>query len=410
MGPVDVKTQLEEILKGVEEVLPTREALGERLERAAKEGRPLRVKLGIDPSGTDIHLGHTVTLWKLRRFQELGHQAVLIIGDYTAMVGDPSGRDSVRPQLDHDQVIENAKAYQAQIARIVDLERAEVHYNGAWFGKFGLSDVIRLGATTTLMRMLERKDFKERVENNEPLYLHELLYPLMQGWDSVEIRADVELGGTDQTFNILRGRDLMGLRGLEPQLGLTLPLLLGLDGQKKMGKSAGNYIGLHDAPEDMYGKVMSVPDELIVHYLTLAIPSTAAEVAEVAEGLAGGALGAMEAKLGLARRVTAQYHGEAAAGAAAEHFQRVVRERQAPEALPVLALTRTSLPISAVDLVFHSGSLPSKSEARRRIEQRGVQLDGRTLEDPFEALSPASGAVLKVSKRDYFELRLGDDE
>jgi len=406
MAERDVKAQFEELMVGVEEVLPSPEALEERLTEANKEGRPLRIKLGIDPSGTDIHLGHTVTLWKLRRFQDLGHQAVLIIGDYTAMVGDPSGRDSVRPQLTHEQVLENAKAYQAQISRIVDLDAAEVHYNGSWFEGFGLADVIRLGATTTLMRMLERKDFKERVETEQPLYIHELLYPLMQGWDSVEIDADIEIGGTDQTFNILRGRDLMTLEGKTPQLGLTVPLLLGLDGVKKMGKSAGNYIGLHDAPKDMYGKVMSVPDELIVHYLSLAIPSTSAEVAEVEAGLESGSLGPMRAKLELARRITTEYHGEAAAAAAAEHFQRVVRDKSAPKDVPPLGVPAADVPIKTLDLVVLTGALGSKGQCRRMIQQGGVRLDDEVVDDPYAELTPSQGSLLRVGKRRYFEIQI----
>lgn len=386
----DVEAQFEELMKGVHEVLPSAEALKQKLERASATGKPLRVKLGIDPSGTDIHLGHTVTLWKLRQFQDLGHQAVLIVGDYTAMLGDPSGRNSVRPQLTHEQVLEHAESYKAQIAGIVDLERAEVHYNGEWFSGFSMADVIRLGATTTLMRMLERKDFKERVEQQRPLFIHELLYPLMQGWDSVEINADVELGGTDQIFNVLRGRDLMGQQGQEPQIGVATPLLLGLDGEKKMGKSAGNYIGLHDAPEDMYGKVMSVPDERLVHYTELALPSTAAEVAAVRNGLADGSLDPMAAKMALAHRIAAQYHGSEAADSAARHFQRVVRDKSAPDEVPALRLSSAELPISLLGLVHKSGAVGSKGEARRLIAQRGVRLDDDVVTDPYRELSPST--------------------
>ena len=404
---MNIDTQYREILKGVDSVLPGPDALMTKLKSAEKEGRPLRVKLGIDPSGTDIHVGHTVTLWKLRQFQDLGHQAVLIVGDYTAMLGDPSGRDSVRPQLTHEQVLENAESYKRQISRIVDLERAEVVPNGSWFTDFRLSDVIRLGATTTLMRMLERKDFKERVEEQRPLYIHELLYPLMQGWDSVEIRADIELGGTDQVFNILKGRDLMELKNQTPQIGIVLPLLIGLDGEKKMGKSMGNYIGLHDQPQDMYGKVMSIPDKLILNYWELAVPSTVSEVDRIKSGLTSGELGPMDAKLSLAKRLTALYHSEESAEAAANHFQRVVRDKAAPDEIPTLTLARPDLPLRLLELTHLTGEFSSKGASRRRIQENGVRLNGAIVSDPFAELSPDEGDVLRVSKRSYFRISLG---
>jgi tyrosyl-tRNA synthetase len=406
---MSVEAQFREIMKGVQEVLPDPEALKTKLEKAAAAKRPLRVKLGIDPSGTDIHLGHTVTLWKLRQFQDLGHQAVLIIGDYTAMLGDPSGRNAVRPQLTHEQVMANAESYQAQIARIVDLEAAEIRPNGTWFTKFDLKDVIRLGATTTLMRMLERKDFKERVETQQPLYIHELLYPLMQGWDSVEVEADIELGGSDQIFNILKGRDLMAMEGQDPQVGVILPLLLGTDGTLKMGKSTGNYIGLNEPPQEMYGKVMSIPDELIVNYWALAIPSTSDGVERVQRGLEDGTLHPMKAKLELAHRITAQYHNVAAAERAAAHFQRVVREGSAPKEVPELVVAAEGA-LSALDLVEASGTLGkplSRSECKRLIKGGAVRLDDDRLTDPFADVNPATGSLLQVGKRTYFRIVRG---
>ncbi|KAJ3049241.1 hypothetical protein HK102_012535, partial [Quaeritorhiza haematococci] len=274
---LDVASQLEILRRGVEQIVPEADFL-KKLERSVRENRPLRVKYGIDPTGIDVHLGHTVPLRKLRQFQELGHTAVIIIGDYTAMVGDPSGRDKTRDALTKDQVDANARDYLKQVGRIIDLERAEVHHNGDWFGNWSFLDVLDLMRRMTLGQISAREDFAKRIAEEKPVYLHECMYPLMQGWDSAEIRADVELGGTEQLFSLMVARQLQPLRSQEPQVAMTMPILVGTDGVRRMGKSLGNYIGVADSAEDMFGKIMSVPDEPMAQYFTLLTDLPAEEV------------------------------------------------------------------------------------------------------------------------------------
>jgi len=396
----DVTTQMERIEHGVIEVFP-RDEMIRKLERSRSESRPLRVKLGIDPTAPDIHIGHAVPINKLKHFQELGHQIVLIIGDYTAMVGDPSGRDATRPQLKHEEVQANARTYLDQAGKIIDLDRAEVVNNGDWFGKMSFMDVIRLAGQMTVARLLERDDFSKRYKAQQPISVHEFLYPLMQGYDSVVVRADVEIGGNDQTFNLLVGRNLQKDAGQEPQVALTLPLLVGLDGQAKMSKSYGNHIGVNEAPAEMYGKTMSIPDALIPAYFDLATDVPSESIAELI------ADDPMATKMRLASELVGRYHGEAAAKQAAERFDREVRQGAQPEALPEMTLSSEHLTNGAIwlpRLIRISGLAQTTSEARRLIVQGGVSLDGKTVADTEAEITPHNGMVLKVGKRRYLKI------
>lgn len=363
--------QLEIIRRGVEAIVPEPEFV-KKLERSVATGKPLRVKYGIDPTGIDVHLGHTVPLRKLRQFQELGHTAVIIIGDYTALVGDPSGRDETRAALTRELVEANAKTYLQQVGRIIDLTRAEVHHNGDWFGKWSFLDVLDLCRRMTLGQISAREDFAKRIKEERPVYLHECLYPLMQGWDSVEIQADVELGGTEQLFSLLVARELQEARKQPPQVAITLPILVGTDGTRRMGKSLGNYIGVGESPDQQYGKIMSIPDEPLRQYFTLL---TELPIAEVNKLLAPG-VNPRDAKDLLARKLVEFYHGaEAAEGAAAEFRRRskagVDLNALAEAVVGVDALDSTGR-IGAGKLLQLVGLVASASEGNRLVEQGGV--------------------------------------
>jgi len=398
-----VEAQLEKIARGVVEIY-SREELVEKLERSRRENRPLRVKLGIDPTSPDIHLGHGVPLRKLRHFQELGHTPVLIIGDYTALVGDPSGRNSTRPQLSREEIEVNARTYVEQAGKILDMSRVEVVRNSQWFERMSFEEVIRLAAKMTVARLIERDDFARRYRAGNPIALHEFLYPMMQGYDSVMVRSDVEIGATEQTFNLLVGRDLQRDAGMEPQVAITLPILIGTDGVRKMSKSLGNYIGVTESPEMMYGKVMSIPDVLMRDYFILA---TDVPLAEVEALLAGG--DPMAAKMALARAIVTRYHGEDVALRAEEYFERTVRWGEVPENIPRVevppALLREGR-IWIVRLLVHCGLASSNSEARRLISQGAVSLDGDVITDPDLDLSVRGGMVLRAGKRRYVRLEV----
>ncbi|HEY8932539.1 MAG TPA: tyrosine--tRNA ligase [Rariglobus sp.] len=382
--------QLKLLTAGTAKVLSEKELL-EKL----RLGRPLRIKLGVDPTAPDIHFGHTVALEKLRQFQQLGHQAVLLIGDFTATIGDPSGRSATRPPLTRDEVLVNAATYTEQAFKILDRDQTEIVYNGDWFRKMNYEDVLRLNARVTLQQMLQREDFRERVANAQEVRLHELQYPIMQGWDSVEIRADVEIGGTDQLFNILVGRDLQKEEGQPQQVVMLVPLLEGLDGVKKMSKSYGNYVGVNDAPQDMFGKLMSVSDELMARYYTLLL----------GEAL-DAALHPMDAKKALAEKLTARYHGaEAGAAARADWDTRFSKKDLAAAELPELALADLPADLTVLALTAHAfkaafGLDKSNGELRKQFITSGsVQLNGEKLVDPAAAVTPAAGDVLKLSKK-----------
>ena len=398
----DVKTQMKRIERGAIEVFP-RDEMIRKLERSRADNRPLRIKLGIDPTAPDIHIGHAVPINKLKHFQELGHQIVLIIGDYTGMVGDPSGRDATRPQLTHEEVMANARTYLEQAGKIVDLDRAEVVNNGDWFGKMSFMDVIRLAGRMTVARLLERDDFSKRYKAQQPISVHEFLYPLMQGYDSVVVRADVEIGGNDQTFNLLVGRNLQKEAKQEPQVALTLPLLVGLDGKAKMSKSYGNHIGISEPPAEMYGKTMSIPDALLPVYFDLATDVASESVAELI------AKDPMAAKMRLASELVARYYGEAAAQKAAKRFDHEVRQGARPDEIPEMALPSEHLKDGRIwvpRLIVLCGLVQSTSEARRLIAQGGVSLDGKTITDAQADIVPRNGMVLKVGKRRYAKIVL----
>lgn len=360
----------------------------EELRKKLAEGRPLRVKLGVDPTAPDIHLGHTVGLTKLRQFQELGHQAILIIGDFTAMIGDPSGRSATRPQLTHDEVMANARTYQEQAFKILDPARTRVVFNGEWFEMMSFEEVIRLNSRVTLQQMLQREDFRERIDKGLPVRAHEIQYPIMQGWDSVQIQADVELGGTDQLFNIMVGRDLQREEGQSQQVAMMLPILVGLDGVQKMSKSLGNSVGVNEPPIQMFGKLMSIPDEAMPSYyellLTESLPADAHPMA---------------AKKELARRIVARFHDEAAATHALEDFNARFSQRDLASAdLPAFAPSAgQDLVSTVVDAFAGLGVTRSRSEVRRLVEQGSIQFNGEKLTDP-KAPFPAGAGVLKLDK------------
>jgi tyrosyl-tRNA synthetase len=407
MAFVSVKEQWKILTPALEEIL-TEEALREKLERSRKNGRPLRVKQGFDPTAPDIHLGHTVGLRILERFQRLGHQVVLIVGDYTAMVGDPSGRSATRPRLTRDEILNNAKTYQEQFFKVLDQRQTEVRFNGEWFSEFGFDDVLSLASRFTVARMLERDDFEKRYREGTPISVHELLYPLMQGYDSVKIEADVELGATEQTFNLLAARAIQKDFGQEPQVALTYPVLPGLDGTRRMSKSLGNYVGVDEAPEEMYGKVMSIPDALTSTWIEQVSGWDSSEVEKALTAVADGD-DPMGWKAKLASRIVELYHGEPAAGAAAAHFDRVVRRKERPEEIPEVELRPWADSLAVARLVKETGMAPSAGEARRLIASGGITVDKVKVTDPraVVAAEPGRTYLLRVGKRRYLKVRIG---
>jgi tyrosyl-tRNA synthetase len=402
----DLEEQLQVLRRGVEQIVPEHE-FRKKLERSLRENRSLRVKYGIDPTGIDVHFGHTVPLRKLKQFQDLGHTAVIIIGNYTALVGDPSGRDETRASLTEAQVAANARDYLKQVGRIIDLDKAEVYHNGDWFSRWAFLDVLNLMRHMTLGQITAREDFAKRIAAEKPVYLHECLYPLMQGWDSVEIRADVELGGTEQLFSLLVARDLQPLRGQEPQVALTMPILVGTDGVRRMGKSLGNYIGVAEAPENQFGKVMSIPDEPMRQYFTLL---TDLPLAEVDRLLAPG-VNPRDAKEVLGKAIVTQYHGPEAADRAAAEFRRR-SSGEDPEQIPDASLAAEKLDpegrIPAPLLIKELGLESSTSSARRVIEQGGFNLgpNRETITDSKTLISVSDGLIVRVGKRKIARIRL----
>ncbi|KPK84530.1 MAG: hypothetical protein AMJ81_05290 [Phycisphaerae bacterium SM23_33] len=399
---MNVRQQMELLLRGVEAAYSPAE-LEQRLVESEKTGKPLRVKYGMDPTAPDIHIGHAVPLRKLRQFQDLGHKAVLIIGDYTARVGDPSGQNVTRPLLSPEEIKTNARTYFDQAGKILDTSaaRLEIRYNNEWLSQLKLADLLRLAGQITVARMMERDTFALRYRDNAPIGLHELLYPLMQAYDSVCVQADVELGGTDQTFNNLCGRDIQKAYGQKPQIVLILPILVGLDGNEKMSKSKGNYIGVTDEPNDMFGKVMSIPDELMENYFTLATELPAGEIKTLLDPKE---THPRQAKATLAKTVVAIYHDEAAAEAAAAEFDRVFAERQVPTDMPEIPVPAVSTGI--VELIVSAGFAGSNSEARRLIRQKAVSIDGQKITDVDTRLELRPGQVLRVGRRRFGKIAL----
>jgi len=371
-----------------------------KLERAVRTRTPLRGTLGCDPSRPDLHSGHAVVLEKLRQFQELGHTVIFIIGDFTAMIGDPSGRSKTRPALTLEETQANARSYFEQVGIVLDVARAEIRSNSEWLSRLTFADVIRVAAQVTVSQMLERDDFHERFNRELPIALHELLYPLAQGLDSVEVRADIELGGTDQRFNFLLARELQKHAGQEPQAIVLMPLLEGTDGVQKMSKSLGNYIALLDPPREMFGKVMSIPDELIVRYYRYATFASADQAHAMEQQLRDGSLHPRDAKALVAERLVARYHGEDAARHAREEFDRMFRHKEVPEEIETVPL---QLPMPLVEVVVAAGLVPSKSEARRLIAQGGVYVNGERVTD-HAAVLPRGEHIVKVGKRRFVRI------
>ena len=396
-----INEQMDMIRRGTVEILPEEE-LVKKLERSIKENKPLIVKQGFDPTAPDIHLGHTVGIRKLRHFQELGHQVVVIIGDFTAMVGDPSEKNATRPRLSHDQVMEHAKTYREQFFKILDPEKTIVRYNGEWFSKMNFAEIMELASKFTVARMLERDDFAKRYANQQPISIHEFFYPLMQAYDSVVIKADVELGATEQKFNLVIGRNIQKEYGQEPQIILTLPVLEGLDGKQRMSKSLGNYIGIDEAPEEMYGKTLSIPDNLIMRYFELVTDVDLSELKEIAAKLQDPAVNPRDIKRYLARTIVRMYHDEQAAARSEAHFDQVFVKKDIPDDIPEVAVGQDQMRID--DLVVFAGMAKSKGEARRLIQGGGVSLDGEKITDPFHTVRIKKGQVLKVGKRRFARL------
>lgn len=355
-------------------------------------GRPLRIKLGMDPTAPDLHLGHSLTLKKLRDFQDAGHTVIFLVGDFTAMIGDPTGRSETRKPLSRDQIERNAETYRAQAFKILDREGIEVRFNSEWMNELGVRRLIEIAAKVSVARLLERDDFEKRLAAEEPLFLHELLYPVIQGYDSVALEADLEIGGTDQKFNMLVGRELQRHFGQAPQAVMTMPLLEGLDGVRKMSKSYGNYVGLTDKPEDMYGKLMSAPDQLMVRYYELLTKATAEEIAAVKSG----GLHPMEAKKRLARTIVGEYHGARAADRAEQYFESKFQRREIPASAQVYRIAED---LWICELMKQLQFTPSTSEARRLVSQGAVRVDGRTITDVNFRFIRGEHKVLEVGKR-----------
>jgi len=401
MAFAPVNEQMDLIRRGTVEILPEEE-LVKKLENSIKTNRPLIVKQGFDPTAPDIHLGHTVGIRKLRHFQELGHQVVVIIGDYTGMVGDPSEKNSTRPRLTHEIVMEHAQTYQKQFFKILDREKTIVRFNGDWFGKMNFAEIMNLAAKFTVARMLERDDFARRYAGQQPISIHEFFYPLMQGYDSVIIKADVELGATEQKFNLVIGRDIQREFGQEPQIILTLPVLEGLDGKNRMSKSLGNYIGIDETPQEIFGKTMSIPDELILRYFELVSDVDAKELNAIRAQMADPKTNPRDVKKYLGRTLVRMYHGQEAAQQAQTEFENIFVRKDLPDEIPEVKITEAQLRID--ELLIKTGTADSKGEAQRLIKGGGVTLAGQKIDDPFTLVSLENGIILKVGKRKFVKI------
>ncbi|MCL6495154.1 MAG: tyrosine--tRNA ligase [Ignavibacterium sp.] len=397
-----VNEQMDLIRRGAVEIIPEEE-LVQKIEKSIKSGKPLNIKLGCDPSRPDLHIGHSVVLRKLAQFQHLGHQAILIIGDFTGMIGDPSGRNSTRPALTLEQTRINGESYFQQASKILDKNKTKIVYNSEWLGKMTFEDVIKLASKYTVARMLERDDFTKRYKAGEPISIHEFLYPLAQAMDSVAIQSDVELGGTDQKFNLLVGRDIQREYGVEPQVILTMPLLVGTDGIEKMSKSYDNYIGISDSPEQIFGRTMSIPDTLIYTYFELATNVSNERLKEIKAALEDGKTNPRDLKRELARTLVAMYYDEAAAIKAQEEFDKIFIKKEIPDEIEEFNIEENQ-EINILDLLLLVNFAPSKGEAKRLVQQGGVSVDGEKVSDVHQNIKIKSGMILKVGKRKFLKL------
>lgn len=391
------------IRRGVAEIIPESDLL-RKLEKSLATNTPLKVKLGCDPSRPDLHLGHSVVLRKLRQFQDLGHQAILIVGDFTGMIGDPSGKSKTRPPLTLEETRKNGQSYFEQAAKILSTHKIQMLYNSEWLGKMSFSDVIMLASKFTVARMLERDEFEKRFKSGEPISVHEFLYPLAQAMDSVAIEADIELGGTDQKFNLLVGRDIQREYGMEPQVTITLPILPGTDGVEKMSKSLDNYIGIDESPKEMFGKTLSIPDKLIYDYFVLATNISLKELQAVKQALDDPKTNPRDIKRQLARQLVVMYHSEQAALAAQEEFDRIFVKKDMPDEIPEATVKTENGSIGILALLTETLLVASKSDARRLIAQGGVSVDGEKIEDDKAVVEIRNGVVLKVGKRKFLRV------
>lgn len=403
---MDIKEELRIIKRGIEEII-SEEELIKKLEKSRKEKRPLRIKQGFDPNAPDIHLGHTVGLRKMRQFQDLGHDVYFLIGDFTGMIGDPSGQTVTRKQLTEEEVKKNAETYKKQVFKILNPEKTKVVFNSQWLGKLSFSEVLKICSEYTVARMLERDDFATRYKKEKPIGIHEFLYPLMQGYDSVALQADIELGGTDQKFNLLVGRTIQREYGQEPQVIITMPLLEGTDGVEKMSKSLNNYIGINEPPQVMYGKVMSIPDNLMIRYFELVTDVPLNEIGKIKIDLENNNIHPRDVKKRLAREIVQLYHGHSASLIAEEEFEKVFKKKLHPEEIKELVLKKDNLKegkIWITELIAMSNLVSSKSEARRLIKQGGVRINGEKVSDPNFDLTVEEGMILKIGKLNFIKL------
>jgi tyrosyl-tRNA synthetase len=393
--------QMDIIRRGTVDLLPEEE-LVKKLEKSIKRNKPLTIKQGFDPTAPDIHLGHTVGIRKLKHFQDLGHQIVVIIGDYTAMVGDPSEKNSTRPRLTHDEVMVNAKTYQEQFFKILNKKKTMIRHNGEWFSKMSFDEIMALASKFTVARMLERDDFSKRYSSQLPISIHEFFYPLMQGYDSVMIKADVELGATEQKFNLIIARQIQKEYDIEQQIVLTLPVLTGVDGSQRMSKSLGNYIGIDEPPHETYGKVMSIPDELIYPYFELISDVSLSELSDIKKQLDDPNTNPRDTKKYLARTVVRMYHGEKSSAEGEAAFERIFVDKDLPDTMPEFVMAQS--PCRIDDLLIQTKTADSKSNARRLIQQGGVSVNGEKVSDPFATIQIDSEIILKVGKRKFAKI------
>ncbi|WP_127135425.1 tyrosine--tRNA ligase [Veillonella sp. 3913] len=398
---ISAAEQFRLISRGVADLLPEDE-FKKKLEKAVATNTPLIVKLGLDPTAPDIHLGHTVVLRKLKLFQDFGHKVIILIGDFTARIGDPTGKSVTRPPLTEEQVITNAKTYQEQIFKVLDPAKTEVRFNSEWLSKLDFADVLKLASKYTVARMLERDDFHKRYTEGRPISIHEFMYPLMQGYDSIALKADVEFGGTDQTFNLLMGRHLQGEEGMPEQTIITMPILEGLDGVQKMSKSLGNYIGISEAPSEMYGKAMSIPDELMMRYFMLVTDMSIEEQEQLSKDLESGAAHPRDVKMKLAHTIVRLYHGEEAANFGQDEFVRVFQKHAMPTDIPEYKVAITEEPVFVPQLLSDAGLTASNGEARRSIKAGAFKIDGEKCNEEHIVLK--DGMVLQVGKRKFIKI------
>lgn len=403
-----LKEQMEVIRRGTAEIIPEDDLI-KKLERSVKKGKPLCIKLGLDPTAPDIHLGHTVVLQKVRQFQQLGHEIKIILGDFTARIGDPTGKSETRQQLTESEVKANLSTYEKQIFKVLDPSRTKLFLNSQWLSHLTFQEVIELAAKYTIARMLEREDFNRRFKEGLPVGIHEFFYPLMQGYDSVVLNADIEVGGTDQKFNLLMGRTLQKEYGMEPQVALMMPILEGLDGIQKMSKSLGNYIGIDEVPREIYGKTMSIPDKLIMRYFELVTPLGLKELSEISADLAGGRLHPRDAKMRLAYEIVSFYHDENSAKQAEEEFKRVFQQRELPDQIPIYEIEKDILQDGSIwlpKLMILVEMAESTSEGRRLITQGAVKINGVRIEEPSYLLIPQDDMIVQCGKRKFVRLRV----